>query len=374
MINLNLNDIIKEARQLPLVPLTATSKYQDKISVLTEFVNETLETDPSIHALIGNNPRQIMYDNHRHHAAFMASVFMVCNYELLSRTIPWVYRTYSARRFSYDYFLLELKAWIVALDKFLDPHETKEIKTVYNWMISRHENMIHLSHSEESLTLPISENWLGIKNTLQTALLEGNTRKCYDIVNESLKTEKDVEKFYLQIIQPVMYEIGMLWESGIVSVAQEHLASAIVSRIMATTSMIKTKSPQTRGKAVVTAAPNEFHEIGAWMISDLLEYEGWEVRYLGANTPKEDLLKLLKSFQPHLLALSVSMPFNIIKAKEIISSVKENNELNKILIMVGGRPFNETVDLWRSIGADAFAANALEAKNLANKWYGHEKH
>lgn len=77
MMNLNLNDIIEDARQLPLVPLTATSKYQDKISVLTQFVNETLETDPSIHTLIGNNPLQIMYDNHKHHAAFMATVFSI---------------------------------------------------------------------------------------------------------------------------------------------------------------------------------------------------------------------------------------------------------------------------------------------------------
>jgi methanogenic corrinoid protein MtbC1 len=58
------------------------------------------------------------------------------------------------------------------------------------------------------------------------------------------------------------------------------------------------------------------------------------------------------------------MPFNILKAIEIINIIKGDVELNKILIIVGGRPFNENIELWRSTGADYFAANATEIKTL----------
>jgi len=361
---LNFDEIVKEARDLPLIPLARTTVYQEKIPILIKYVDDTLSSNPIIHELIGNNPLQIMYDNHSHHGAFMATVFSIGNYELLARTIPWVYRTYSAHNFSYDYFPLELNAWLEALDKYTTSNMTEEIKSVYAWMIKRHENMIYLSQTETELQLPISEDWLERKNTFLAALLGGDHKKCLKIAKESISTGKDIEQFYMHIIQPVMYEIGMLWERGTISVAQEHLASAIVGRVMASNSLLEVIPDAVMTKAVITSAPNEFHEIGAWMIADILEHEGWDVRYLGANTPANDLLELLRSFQPRVLALSVTMPFNILKAKEIINAIRADAELNKMQIIIGGRPFNENVELWRSTGADYFAANATEIKTL----------
>lgn len=362
--HLEFDEIIKEAKTLPLIPLAAISVYQEKTSLLKKYVDDTLSSNPDIHDMIGNNPLQIMYDNHHHHAAFMATVFSVANYELLARTVPWVYRAYAAHHFSFDYFSLELNAWVDALDKYIAPEMTVEIKSVYAWMIKRHDTMIHLSQTEKQLQPPISEDWLEKKAAFLAAALDGEHRKCLNIAKESISTGKDIELFYLHIIQPVMYEVGMLWERGAVSVAQEHLASAVVSRVMASVSMVDIVSDDDFPKVVITSAPNEYHEIGAWMISDILEQEGWNVKYLGANTPAEDLLELLRSFQPKVLALSVTMPFNILKAKEIIKIVKEDTALNEILIIVGGRPFNENKDLWRSTGADYFAANAREIKAI----------
>jgi methanogenic corrinoid protein MtbC1 len=361
---LQLAEIIKEAKGLPLVPIKATTIYQEMIPVLKKSVDDSLTSNPSINELIGNNPLKAMYDNHSHHAAFMLTVFSIGNYELLARTIPWVYRVYSAHHFSYDYFSLELNAWIDAIEKHTDPNINQEIKSVYAWMIKRHANMIYLSQTEKELKLPIRRDWLERKNSFLAGLLEGNHKKCLNIANESISDGKDIEKFYLHIIQPVMYEVGMLWERGEISVAQEHLASAIVGRVMAIASMVDVGVHKINARAVITSAPNEFHEIGAWMISDILEHEGWDVRYLGANTPVKDLLELLLSFKPKVLALSVTMPFNVLKAKEIIDAIKGDNELNKILIMVGGRAFNETPDLWRSTGADYYAAHAQEIKDL----------
>ena len=370
---IQIDELIGEAQKLSPVPLAATAAYHKKSPILTNFVNETLAADPSIHELIGNNPLQFMYDNHRHHAAFMATVFSIGNYELLARTVPWVYRAYAGHNFSYHYFTLALKTWMRALDQFMDPTHTAEIKSIYAWMLSRHEQMIYLSQIEADSSATVNLDWLEAKNSFQAAILAGDHRKCLEIANQSVTSGKALELFYLQIIQPVMYEIGMLWERGTISVAQEHLASAIVTRIMATTSMIEIDSRHNLGRAVVTAAPNEFHEIGAWMISDVLEHEGWDVRYLGANTPVNDIIELLRDFGPQVLALSVTMPFNLLKAKDMITAVKTAQDLKPIKIMVGGRPFIETAGLWRSMGADGFAANAGEARRLAAGWQLNEE-
>jgi methanogenic corrinoid protein MtbC1 len=366
--SLSIEEIIREAKELPLVPLKATSAYQANIPALKEYVDEALSSNPSISELTGKNPLQMMYDNHRHHAAFMTTVFSVGNYELLARIIPWVYRAYSSHGFSFEYFPLELQTWKKALDQHLDQSLTGEIKTIYDWMISRHQDMIALSKIQSDEPLPVSEDWLERKNSFMASLLKGDHQKCLSMATDWIKTAEDLEGFYLQIIQPVMYEVGMLWERGEISVAQEHLASAIIVRVLTAASMMVKRPSKSAGKVMISTAPHEYHEIGSWVISDMLEHAGWDVRYLGANTPVEDLVTMAREFQPDVLALSVTMPFNILGARDVISAMREEPSLEHTRTIIGGQAFTQTTGLWQSTGADAFAVNARQALAQAEKW------
>jgi methanogenic corrinoid protein MtbC1 len=178
-----------------------------------------------------------------------------------------------------------------------------------------------------------------------------------------------VPGFYLEVIEPSMVEIGARWERGEISVAQEHLATAISSRVMAALYPRFVLGEQTKGRAVVTTVCEEFHELGAWMVADLLALEGWEVSYLGANTPTGDLLDMLLNLKPDLLALSSAMPFNLDRVQESIQAVRDREELAATRILVGGRIFREMDDLWRLTGADGWARDAQEAVALAGQWW-----
>jgi MerR family transcriptional regulator, light-induced transcriptional regulator len=365
---MTVSELFAESRKLAQIPLASTTAYKNHMPALIRFVDSRLNELPGIDALIGNNPRQVMYDNHKHHAAFMATVFSIGDYELLARTVLWVYRAYHSHGFSHDYFPVELKAWQEAVETHIGTDLAGPILAVYAWMIGNHELFIALSQSDVAEVMPVGPGLLSVEKDFLAALLEGDHRKCLAMALESVKEVPDIEQFYLQVIQTAMYEIGMLWEQGKVSVAQEHLASAIVGRVMATMSMAKTDRKRDRGKAVVTACPNEFHEIGAWMIADILELDGWNVQYLGANTPEQDLLEFLSLSRPDILAISVTMPFNIERAKDIIDSIRASSWLQDMKVMVGGRVFNDQPRLRRKIGADGAAPNLGEAKKLARSW------
>lgn len=367
---MQLEQLIEEAKRLPVVNLAAITEYQGKMAELIRHVDGRLAAIPDIAALIGNNPLQVMYDNHRHHAHFMVTVFSIGNYELLARTIPWVYRAYGNHHFRSAYFKLELNGWLEAIDRHCRGMMT-EVVAIYRWMLDRHEAFVAIAQADVELQLPISEKWLPLKNGFLAALLDGDHYECLRISSEVVASGKDIQDFYLQIIQPAMYEIGMLWERGSISVAQEHLASAIVGRVMATVSMVEGGRREPKGRAVITAAPNEFHEIGAWMVSDLLEQQGWQVKYLGANTPAADLLDLLRTFKPEALLLSVTIPFNIIKAKEVIGAIRAEQELRVLRIAVGGQAFSAAENLWRDTGADGYAVNAIDAVELLGGWLNH---
>lgn len=362
---MTLSELIQEAVALPRVPQSSISAYQASISEITEQVNECLTKNESIRDLIGQNPLQVMYDNHRNHAALMTTIFALGLNDLLAKTIPWVYRAYSAHHFSADYFPLAIKTWMEAIGRNCPQEKIGEIIAIYQWMLDRHEHFLNVSKTEKDLPPAINKELLEKKNLFLNALLAGSPQECLMTAQKLRSSGIDMESLYLHIIQPAMYEIGMLWERGIISVAQEHLASAIVGRILASSNIESAYYGQKKAKAVITSAPNEFHEIGAWMISDLLEIDGWTVRYLGANTPQKDLIDLLHSFKPDILALSVTMPFNILNTKEIISAIKRDEALKKTVIIVGGRAFNEHSALWQKIGADYFAANILDLKTIA---------
>jgi methanogenic corrinoid protein MtbC1 len=298
----------------------------------------------------------------------MATVFSIGNYELLAKTVPWVYRAYRGHRFSCNYFPRELEAWMAAIRNRIADVPMDAVLDVYQWMIDVHEAMIELSRSELPFEMPVDEQWLETRNAFQDALLNGDYPRCLDIAREAVSDPERLESFYLLIIQPSLYEVGRLWERGDISVANEHIASAIVARIMAALRSALPLRRLDKGRAVVSASSNEFHEIGAWMISDILEQDGWDVRYVGANTPREDLLDLLRQFKPRFLALSVTMPFNIENAADIVEGIRNDSSLAGVRVLVGGNAFSQSPDLWRATGADAYAANFQDARRQAAEW------
>jgi methanogenic corrinoid protein MtbC1 len=299
----------------------------------------------------------------------MTTVFKIGSYELLARTVPWVYRAYRARGFSYDYFPVELAAWKHAVMECLDDVYSAEIIEIYDWMISHHESMIQLSVGGEGLTFSVQSETTEMQEILLSLLLHGDSKGSLLLVNQSIKTIDDLKHFYIGVVCPVMYRVGLLWEKNEISVAEEHLATAIVGRITAALYPLFANVDACREKAVVTAGPNEFHELGARMLADFLEMEGWNVTYLGANTPKEELLAILKKQKPFTVALSVATVFNLDHARQTIEMIKADPETREIKIMVGGLAFNSMPQLWRDIGADGYAADANKGALFVNAWW-----
>lgn len=347
----------------------AAKAYEAAAGCLVDDVNDELEANPEISRLIGGNSLDLMRNNHDNHAAFMSTVFKIGSHELLARAIPWVYRAYHARGFSYDYFPVELTAWKRAVEKHLDHVHSSEINEIYDWMIRHHDSMIRLSVSSEGLAFSLPGESTEMQEVLLSLLLQGDSRGSLQLVNQSVQTIADLKHLYLDVVCPVMYRIGLLWERNDISVAEEHVATAIVGRITAALYPRFANVDVFRGKVVVTAGPNEFHELGTRMLADFLEMEGWDVTYAGANTPKEELLVLLKQHNPFMVALSVATVFNLANARQAIDTIKADPETRDIKILVGGFAFNSMPQLWHNIGADGYAADANKGALSANAWW-----
>jgi methanogenic corrinoid protein MtbC1 len=195
-------------------------------------------------------------------------------------------------------------------------------------------------------------------------LLNSNREAAYDLIVRTLKT-KALKDIYLNIIQVSQYEIGRLWQKGDVSVAQEHYCTASTQLIMAKMYPLVFTTPHASTKILACCIGNELHELGIRMIADLLEVDGYDTLYLGANTPLEAIRSTVLGRDIDMVIISTTMLRNVQYVKELIAKLKE--EAIKVKILVGGHPFNQDDNLWKEVGADAHSFDAAEALEIVKR-------
>jgi methanogenic corrinoid protein MtbC1 len=170
-----------------------------------------------------------------------------------------------------------------------------------------------------------------------SALLAGDRSGCTTIVNELISNNTPIQDLYLNLFQRSLYRIGELWEQHLVSVTVEHLATAITERLL-TQIEPNIFSGQYRDHSVIIACiADEYHQLGARMVADIFELHGWRGYFLGASTPVQDLLTMIDQRNPDLIALSLSIYFNIPSLVKSLDLVTEAHA--DLPILVGGQAF-----------------------------------
>ncbi|MBM7865437.1 cobalamin-binding protein [Heliobacterium gestii] len=198
-------------------------------------------------------------------------------------------------------------------------------------------------------------------------LLQGERREATRLIMDAVHSGTAVRDIYIHVFQRCQYEIGRLWQMNRINVAQEHYCSAATQMIMAQLYPFVFSGPSKRRRLVATCVSGELHEIGIRMVSDFLEMDGWDTYYLGASTPAANVVQALRDNQAQVLALSATMTFHVRCVEELIRVVRATPDLATVKIMVGGYPFNVDNELWRRVSADAYAGDALEAIEVANR-------
>jgi MerR family transcriptional regulator, light-induced transcriptional regulator len=112
---------------------------------------------------------------------------------------------------------------------------------------------------------------------------------------------RGIEKTVLMLLFPFLEKIGILWQTGHINPAQEHLVSNTVRQklIMG----IETVVPHTRmGKTCLLFLPEgEHHELGLLFMYYLLKSRGAKTLYLGANVPLKDVEQVVELKKPDLV-------------------------------------------------------------------------
>lgn len=205
------------------------------------------------------------------------------------------------------------------------------------------------------------DEWSGLASKYLHFLLNRERHQAARLIYELVEKQEDLRNIYLRIFQESQREIGRLWQTNQVTVAQEHYCTAATQQIMAQLyPHIFAATPGDR-KMIMACASAELHELGARMVADFFEMDGWDTYYLGANVPAESILSEVKNSGAHLLGLSVALPDKIPLVANVIEELHSANFERPIAVLVGGRPFNVDPELWKKVGADGYAPDARTA-------------
>lgn len=185
------------------------------------------------------------------------------------------------------------------------------------------------------------------------AALKGERRAAEGIAMQALKQTPDVVDLYVDLFQSTQYEVGRLWENNRITVAEEHMATAITQYVMARVYQEVEPVAPTAGRMLITGIDGELHQVGSNMVADIFEMRGWDVRFLGSNVPHCGILQAIEEHRPDVVGVSATMLFSLPKVIRLVGDIHERFASSPPRIIVGGRAFLTTPALCQELGTNA---------------------
>ncbi len=128
--------------------------------------------------------------------------------------------------------------------------------------------------------------------------------RCEELLRRALISLPPLE-FVQHVLAPSMYKIGELWHKKQISVAQEHMFSACVQRLVF--SLINNMLPMAnkRRSMIFSTLAGENHEFGILLTSFLAANLRYTCHYLGKDLPGDEIFKVNQNINADIIVLSI---------------------------------------------------------------------
>ncbi len=145
-----------------------------------------------------------------------------------------------------------------------------------------------------------------------------------------------------EVVSPMLIEIGERWRSDRMTIAQEHLATAVVHQVLG---WLRDMAEIGNAAPVMVAAtpPGQIHEGGALLVAATAAGEGWRVTYLGADLPVTEIAEAARRTGARVVALSIVHP---VDDPAIGSHIRALRRVlpTRVALLVGGAAATPYVD------------------------------
>jgi methanogenic corrinoid protein MtbC1 len=173
-----------------------------------------------------------------------------------------------------------------------------------------------------------------------------------DLVMDLLESGASLSEIVQDVLGPAQTRVGKLWERGEWSVAQEHTATAVTEAAVSALWVMTARRQLSGGPRVAVAcAEGEWHALPPRMAAALAAEAGADITVLGPSMPADHLQRRLEMGDIDVLALSCTVPANLIGAARCVAAAHAAG----LPVVVGGPAFAGRPQRAAAIGADLLA-------------------
>jgi trimethylamine corrinoid protein len=205
-------------------------------------------------------------------------------------------------------------------------------------------------------------------NSCRQAVLKGDRDGAVALAEQAVADGFDLLEAVENGFSAGIRGAGDLWEKGEYFLPELAFSAEVMKAAMDVIkpALLKTGHGDAVGRTVIIGTvQGDIHDIGKSLVSTLLSANGFHVVDLGADVPHDRFVEESGSTGAELLCMSALLTTTMTGQKSVITKITEKGLREKLKVMVGGAP---ATDSWaRQIGADAYAADAVEAVRVARK-------
>jgi methanogenic corrinoid protein MtbC1 len=294
----------------------------------------------------------------------LAAAVRVNEPALFARRITWLRRAMAARGANEATLRSTLLALRAALDREVPAHLKPAIQPALDLAMRALDERL----APEEIALDPAKPADRLALRYLQACLEGDPQRAIGVVMSAIDAGLAPAAAYSQVLIAAQKEIGQLWHAGDVSIAEERVVTETTRELM---TLIAAKySPKTgNGRTLVAASvAGNAHDIGVRVVADLFQLAGWRCLFLGANVPAAEIARAAEAFDADLVVVTATLATQLKPLGEAIAALRLAAPGLKIL--VGGLAFEGAPDLWKQLGADAYAETVDSAVAAGNTLVG----
>ena len=207
--------------------------------------------------------------------------------------------------------------------------------------------------------MPAAADLAELSQQYLDAQLASDRRGAVRLLVDGFNRGASVSALLLDVIQPAQRQIGRLGQENRITIADEHLATAISQVALAHLYQLAPRNQPLDRRVLVACVEGERHDMGARVVADLLDFAGFDVFFLGADVPVASLADKVLAARPHMVILSMTMSFHQDALRRSIAAIRESNP--SLPIAGGGHAFEWSPELAAEL---ELAASGSDAKEL----------
>lgn len=230
--------------------------------------------------------------------------------------------------------------------------------------------LAHKLRSMRSLTLPDAAEHFGARIDIEKfarLIIAKNADESDAFVDALCENGACLDAIYLDLLSPAARRLGKLWDDDLCACADVAVGLSRLHHILSRLSPSFVGEGETLGqkhRAVMSTLPGDQHTFGIVMAADFFRRAGWDV--IGWPLATGDRIEeTVRCDAFDLVGLSISAERQLDLAKTVIEAVRRASRNRMIVVMVGGRVFNDHPEFVRQIGADGSGEHGLQAVERA---------